>query len=99
MTREQDQKLGPEVLGLRNNWEQFIMKDGILMQKWHTPDEDDYPEIIAVPQVTKRSVLEQLRDSKVTGEHFALHKTLSGRCRKGIRREMSFAVWIPRYIA
>ena len=31
MTSEQAQKLGPEVLGLWNNWKQFMMKDGILI--------------------------------------------------------------------
>ena len=37
---------------------------------------DGYQELIVVPQVAKRSVLEQMHDSKVTGGHFALHKTL-----------------------
>ena len=32
MTREEAQKLGPEFLGSKNNWERFIMKDGILIQ-------------------------------------------------------------------
>ena len=76
MTREQAQKLGPEVLGLWNNSEQLMMKDGILIRKWYTPGKDGYQELIVVPQVAKRSVLEQLHDSKVTGGHFALHKTL-----------------------
>ena len=52
------------------------MKDGILIRKWYTPGKDGYQELIVVPQVAKRSVLEQLHDSKVTGGHFALHKTL-----------------------
>ena len=77
MTREQAQKLGPEVLGLRNNWEQFKMKDGIPIRKWYTPGKDGYQELFVVPQVAKRSVLEQLHDSKVTGGHFAFHKTLN----------------------
>ena len=42
MTREQAQKLGPEVLGLWNNWEQFMMKDGILKRMWYTPGKDGY---------------------------------------------------------
>ena len=71
MTREQAQQLGPEVLGLWNNWEQFMMKDGILIRKWYTPGKDGYQVFIFVPQVAKRSVLEQLHDSKVTGGHFA----------------------------
>ena len=29
--REQAQKLGPEVFGLRNKWKRFMMKDGILI--------------------------------------------------------------------
>ena len=33
-------------------------------------------ELIVVPQVANRSVLEQLQDSKVTGGLFSLHKTL-----------------------
>ena len=33
MKREQTQKLRPEVLALWNNWEQFMMKDGKLIQK------------------------------------------------------------------
>ena len=76
MTMEQAQKLGPEVLGLWNNWEQFMMKDGILIRKWYTPGKDGYQELIVVPQVARRSVLEQLQDSKVTGGLFALHKLL-----------------------
>ena len=56
MTRKQAQKLGPEVFGFWNNWEQFLMRDGILMRKWYTPVKDDYQEIIVVPQVAKRSV-------------------------------------------
>ena len=76
MTREQAQKLGPEVLGLWNSWEQFMMKDCILIRKWYNPGKDGYQELIVVPQVAKRSVLEHLHDSKVTGGPFALHKTL-----------------------
>ena len=76
MTREQAQKLGPEVLGLWNNWEQFMMKDGILIGKWYTPGKDEYQEFIVVLQVAKRSLLEQLHDSRVTGGQFALHKTI-----------------------
>ena len=75
MTRKQAQKLEPEVLGLWNNWEQFMMKDGMIIRKWYAPGKDGYQELIVVPQVAKRSVQEQLHDSKVTGEHFALHKT------------------------
>ena len=74
MTREQAQKLGPEVLGLWSNWEQFMMKDGILIQRWYSPGKDGYQELIVVPQVAKHSVLEHLHDSKVRGGHFALHK-------------------------
>ena len=49
-----------------------MMKDGILIRKWYTPVKDGYQELIVV----KRIVLEQLHDSKITGGHFALHKTL-----------------------
>ena len=76
MTREQAQKLGPEVLGLLNSWEQFMMKDGILIQNWCNPGKEGYQKFTVVPQIAKRSVLEQLHDSKVTGWHFELHKTL-----------------------
>ena len=76
MTREQTQKLGPEVLGLWNNWEQFMMKDGKLIRKWYTPGKDGYQELIVVPEVAKRSLKEHMHDSKVAGGHFALHKTL-----------------------
>ena len=76
MTREQTQKLGPEVLGFWYNWEQFTMKDGILIRKWYTPGKDGYQELIVVPQVAMRSLIEHLHDSKLTGGHFALHKTL-----------------------
>ena len=58
-----------------------MMKDGILIRKCDNPCKDGYQELIVVPQVTKRSVLEQLHDSKVTGGHVALHKTL-GRTRQ-----------------
>ena len=66
MTREQAQKLGPEVLGLWNNWEQFMMKDGILIPKCrmcYTPGKDGYQELIAIPKVANGSVLEQLHAS------------------------------------
>ena len=78
MSREQVQNKGPEILGLWNNWEQFMMKDSILIRKWYTPGKDGYQELIAVPQVVKRSVLEQLHDSKVTGGNLAILKTLDG---------------------
>ena len=45
MTREQTQKLGPEVLGFWYNWEQFTMKDCILIRKWYTPGKDGYQEL------------------------------------------------------
>ena len=76
MTRVQAQKLGPEVIRLWNNREQFMMKDGIIIRKWYTPGKDGYQDLIAVPQDAKRKILEQLQDSKVTGGHFALRKTL-----------------------
>ena len=53
-----------------------MMKDSILIRKWYTPGKDGYQELIAVPQVVKRSVLEQLHDSKVTGGNLALLKAL-----------------------
>ena len=50
-----------------------MMKDGILIRKWYTPGKDGCQELIVVPQVAKRSVLEQLHASKVTGGHIARH--------------------------
>ena len=75
MTGEHAKKLWPKVLGLWNNWEQFMMKDGILIRKWYTPGKDGCQELIVVPQVAKRSVLDQLCDYRVTRAHFALRKT------------------------
>ena len=40
MTREQAQKLGPEVLGLWINWELLLMKDFILIRKWYAHGKD-----------------------------------------------------------
>ena len=44
-------------------WEQFMMKDGILIRKWYNPGKDGYQELIVVQQVAKCSVLETLQDS------------------------------------
>ena len=76
MTREQARKLGPAILGLWIIWEQFIMRDGKLIRKLYIPGKDGYQELIVVSKVAKRSVVEQMHDSKPTGTLFALHKTL-----------------------
>ena len=93
MTGEHAKKLWPEVLGLWNNWDQFMMKDGILIRKWYTPGKDGYQEFIVVPQVAKRSVLEQLYDYKVTRAHFALHKTLNRTQQRFWRPLMRSGLW------
>ena len=52
------------------------MKYGILIRNWYIPGKDGYQELIVVSPVAKLSVLEHLHDSKVTGGHFAMYKTL-----------------------
>ena len=65
MTKEQALKIDPEVFGLWNHWEQ--LKEGLLIQKCYMPGKDGCLELIALPQVNKRGVLEKLREPKVAG--------------------------------
>ena len=53
-----------------------MMRDGTLIRKLYIPGKDGYQELIVVSQVAKRSVLEQMNDSKPTRRLFAFHNTL-----------------------
>ena len=63
-------------------WDQMELIDGVLYRKWHVEGSNTTQTQLVVPQGFREIVLKQLHDSKLSGGHFAFHKTLESARKK-----------------